>query len=1006
MKFMKRIMVFLSILVFTVLLCVGLPTRAEADASGMLGENISWELRDGVLYIDGSGPMVAQSSGNPWWNMRSSIKGVEVGEGITAISKSAFAYLDKMVYVLLPGSLERIDTGAFQSSARNKVLMIFRGNAPQIHDTAFYNANIRACYPAENPTWTEEVRKGYSGGVTWCTAQDSYAAEGTWQYNLKWTLTWDGCMTVSGEGAMMMASSKDATSWAYYRDYIRALVVEEGVTSVGMHAFDDCKNLETISLPESVVTIGGHAFKDCKKLTTVELPRKLQTIGENAFENCESIESVRLPDTVTTMGQYAYSGCTGMKELTLSPNLKTIPYMGFYYCEKLTEVIIPEGCKNIELGGFSRCFSLERVMLPYSLETLGIGVFEECSKIKRLILQENLRSFDTHALGYMDGLEQVFFVGDAPEMVFEDKMLDKLFGESPKGITVYCLPGAAGWGKGRWQGAKIEDWTYSVTGPACGESGVQRISAPEYGIEFERTLSPVMHYYLDWIVEEPATMDKEGLLGSTCCYCGNVRHKTIPMIPYVPQVPMVSNNRDWYEYGICETPIHSYLTEMPDGTFLRVEASDPTFPEVGDNITVEYYDRDYRFIRRQMITREMPLFGGYYFDGEYHYMVFAKNRFGRDYTTEMIVVKYSQDWRRLDDTARIQGPNSVVMFSAGTLRMTHSGGILHIRTCHEMGNGHQANLSLRIYTPDMVLLSMSQDTTQDNKTGFVSHSFNQFVAEDEGDFLAVDHGDAYPRSVVLFRCRDSADTIKMKGTLEQLDLLPIYGEIGENATGVTVGGLEVSEKAYLVAGSSIPQDGTVDFDGMKNVFLSVTPKEDFSQEGTKLIWLTNYAQGGSKSARMPYLVELDKNSYGILWMEGQKLRYTFVDGMGKGDGTIYTADAPLSECTPICKDGKIIWYVTEGIVTGSVPYFCELDPRQPETVQVHRFTVTGDMDADGVVMDADAVYLLRYTLFPESYWLNGDGDINCDGQVTDADAVYLLRHTLFPNEYPLYPGKQ
>ena len=29
------------------------------------------------------------------------------------------------------------------------------------------------------------------------------------------------------------------------------------------------------------------------------------------------------------------------------------------------------------------------------------------------------------------------------------------------------------------------------------------------------------------------------------------------------------------------------------------------------------------------------------------------------------------------------------------------------------------------------------------------------------------------------------------------------------------------------------------------------------------------------------------------------------------------------------------------------------------------------------------------------------GDINGDGEVTDADAVYLLRFTLFPEEYPL-----
>lgn len=63
--------------------------------------------------------------------------------------------------------------------------------------------------------------------------------------------------------------------------------------------------------------------------------------------------------------------------------------------------------------------------------------------------------------------------------------------------------------------------------------------------------------------------------------------------------------------------------------------------------------------------------------------------------------------------------------------------------------------------------------------------------------------------------------------------------------------------------------------------------------------------------------------------------------------------------------------------------------------------VKGDFNGDGQVTDADAVYLLRYTLFPEDYPISQNGDMNNSGQVTDADAVYLLRHTLFPGDYPL-----
>ena len=70
------------------------------------------------------------------------------------------------------------------------------------------------------------------------------------------------------------------------------------------------------------------------------------------------------------------------------------------------------------------------------------------------------------------------------------------------------------------------------------------------------------------------------------------------------------------------------------------------------------------------------------------------------------------------------------------------------------------------------------------------------------------------------------------------------------------------------------------------------------------------------------------------------------------------------------------------------------------TVAEKTFT-TGDFDGDDVVTDADAVYLLMYTFFPEDYPINQPGDFDGDEVVTDADAVYLLMYTFFPDDYPI-----
>ncbi len=67
--------------------------------------------------------------------------------------------------------------------------------------------------------------------------------------------------------------------------------------------------------------------------------------------------------------------------------------------------------------------------------------------------------------------------------------------------------------------------------------------------------------------------------------------------------------------------------------------------------------------------------------------------------------------------------------------------------------------------------------------------------------------------------------------------------------------------------------------------------------------------------------------------------------------------------------------------------------------------VLGDIDGDGSVTSDDAVYLLRYTLFPEQYPVESFADFDGDTNITSDDAVYLLRYTLFPEQYPLTSEK-
>ena len=65
------------------------------------------------------------------------------------------------------------------------------------------------------------------------------------------------------------------------------------------------------------------------------------------------------------------------------------------------------------------------------------------------------------------------------------------------------------------------------------------------------------------------------------------------------------------------------------------------------------------------------------------------------------------------------------------------------------------------------------------------------------------------------------------------------------------------------------------------------------------------------------------------------------------------------------------------------------------------YELIGDIDFDGKVTEDDAIYLLRYVIFPDRYPIDTFADFTGDGVLNEDDAIYLLRHVVFPERYPL-----
>ena len=119
-----------------------------------------------------------------------------------------------------------------------------------------------------------------------------------------WAQTWDsgdctvtlnnGTLTVSGKGAMADYTQSDKRPWDGNRNDITSVVVESGVTSVGMAAFFYCTAMTSVTLPEGLTAINGMTFCDCSSLTSITIPSTVTSIGQGAFGSCSAISDVNL----------------------------------------------------------------------------------------------------------------------------------------------------------------------------------------------------------------------------------------------------------------------------------------------------------------------------------------------------------------------------------------------------------------------------------------------------------------------------------------------------------------------------------------------------------------------------------------------------------------------------------------------------------------------------------------------------------------------------------------
>lgn len=216
--------------------------------------------------------------------------------------------------------------------------------------------------------------------------------------SLKWFFNGiTGNLRIRGSGDMFVLFDGESYPWFEYKDEIKSVTIEKGVTTVSPAAFEYCTNLERVKLPSTLITVEAVAFLGCENLESIDLPDGVKKVGVAAFAACTELKSVSIGKNVEdlsldTVGELrSFLSCDKIESFTVDSENKYFSSVnGVLFNKDKTKLIqYPAGKKDeeytvpesvVEVGdeSFKNAVYLKNINMPEGIEKIGTNVFENC----------------------------------------------------------------------------------------------------------------------------------------------------------------------------------------------------------------------------------------------------------------------------------------------------------------------------------------------------------------------------------------------------------------------------------------------------------------------------------------------------------------------------------------------------------------------------------------------------------------------------------------------------
>lgn len=207
-----------------------------------------------------------------------------------------------------------------------------------------------------------------------------------------------------------------------YTGSASAVTIPDGVTEIGISAFDGNKDITSVTFPSSLTGIANYAFRGCSSLKKIIGPSGSSTVTHYHYNRYDGLYAIELPATVQTCGENSFTG-TALGQ-SIQPNF-VIPEN--YNSELVIEeeafsgiaayyVFVPVSVSRISSGTFAGCTELRFIYFSNPDCIIADDAFTGCDSSLTFICQEEGGASSVHSFA---DAHHFRFIEDAEEEIDE-----------------------------------------------------------------------------------------------------------------------------------------------------------------------------------------------------------------------------------------------------------------------------------------------------------------------------------------------------------------------------------------------------------------------------------------------------------------------------------------------------------------------------------------------------------------------------------------------------------